>query len=500
MGPAVVALTLVTALVLTVSTPVGAGTGREPGFVPSVGGCDLFPVDSYWHADVSQLPVHPRSDDWVDSIGADARLKADFGSGLWNGGPIGIPHTTVDGDQPTVPVSFLYDDESDPGPYPIPPDAPIEGGPAATGDRHVLVTETGSCTLYELYDAHPVGGGTSWTAGSGAVWDLTSNDLRPAGWTSADAAGLPILPGLVRYEEAAAGAIDHAIRVTVPRTQRAHLWPARHFASSSTDPALPPMGAWFRLKSDVDVSGYSGPVRAVLEAARVHGLIVADNGSPWYLSGEPDERWDNDALRALLDFRGADFEAVDTSSLMVDPDSGAVGDPFGGLPAHGFSDVPRWVEHAVRWARADDVVSGWPDGTFRPDRPVTRGQFVHMLHGLAGRPTGGSAHGLTDVPPWLEEAVRWVVASGHATGFPDGTFRGDRALTRAQATRMLHRMAGSPTGGGPHGLVDVPPWIEEAVRWLVGEGHASGWPDATYRPDATMTRAQLTAILFALHG
>jgi hypothetical protein len=259
----------------------------------------------------------------VASIGATRTLKADFGSGTWDGGPIGIPYTTVVAGQPGVDVSFEYDDESDPGPYPIPEDPPIEGGPDADGDRHVLVVDRDDCRLYELFSAYPQTDG-SWEAGSGAIFDLDSNAMRPAGWTSADAAGLPILPGLVRYDEVAAGRILHAIRFTAPQTQRAYVWPARHFASSSTDPDLPPMGTWFRLKPDVDPTTFSDQTRPIVAALKRYGMILADNGSPWYLSGVPDERWDNDVLRELARLEGTDFEAVDTSSLIVDPDSGQI--------------------------------------------------------------------------------------------------------------------------------------------------------------------------------
>jgi hypothetical protein len=220
-----------------------------------------------------------------------------------------------------MPVSFEYADESDPGPYPVPPDAPVEGGPATTGDRHVLIVDRDRCTLYELYAAYPQLDG-SWRAGSGAVFDLRSNALRPATWTSADAAGLPILPGLVRYEEVAAGAIRHAVRFTASRTQRAYVWPARHYASSSTDPTRPPMGQRFRLKAGFDVSPFPARVQVILNALKTYGLILADNGSSWFISGVPDERWDNDELRALNQVHGHDFEAVDGTSLMVSPDSG----------------------------------------------------------------------------------------------------------------------------------------------------------------------------------
>ena len=292
-----------------------------PGAGPSLAGCPVFPADNIWNVAVDTLPVHPRSADYVRSIGETAGVHPDFGSGTWDGGPIGIPYVVVPGSQPPVPVSFDYADESDPGPYPIPPDAPIEGGAASSGDRHILVLDRDRCRLYELFSAYPQGGG--WRAGSGAVFDLTSHALRPAGWTSADAAGLPILPGLVRYEEVAAGAIRHAIRVTAPRTQRAYVWPARHYASSQTDPALPPMGQRFRLRASYDLSGFAPEVRVILMAMKVYGAILADNGSAWFVSGVPDERWNNDVLVGQLRVvKGSDFEAVDVASLMVDPDSG----------------------------------------------------------------------------------------------------------------------------------------------------------------------------------
>jgi hypothetical protein len=289
--------------------------------LPEAPGCPVLPDDSVWHADVSKLPLDPRSSTYVAAIGAQAPLKADFGSGLWDGGPIGIPYAVVDSHTPRVTVSFDYADESDAGPYPIPANPPIEGGAQSDGDRHVLLVDKDSCTLYELYDATPNGDG-SWHAGSGAIWDLKSNALRPDGWTSADAAGLPILPGLVRYDEVASGSIGHAIRVTVPRTQRTAVWPARHVASSSTDASLPPMGLRLRLKASVDISRYPPQLRVILTALKTYGMIVADNGSPWFMSGVPDEHWDNDMLHLLGQLHGSDFEVVDTTSLTVDPSSG----------------------------------------------------------------------------------------------------------------------------------------------------------------------------------
>ncbi len=288
---------------------------------PQVAGCDAFPADNVWNTPVDTLPVDANSSAYIATIGESAYVHADFGSGTWDGGPIGIPYVDVPGSQPPVAVTFDYADESDPGPYPIPTDAPVEGGPNSDGDRHVLVLERDSCTLYELFYAFPQADG-SWTAGSGAVFDLTSHALRPDGWTSADAAGLPILPGLVRYDEVAAGEIRHALRFTAPQTRDAHIWPARHDASSHTGTQYPPMGQRFRLKADFDISGFSPQVQVILQALKTYGMILADNGSAWYLSGVPDERWDNDVLHELHNVHGSDFEAVDESSLMVDPDSG----------------------------------------------------------------------------------------------------------------------------------------------------------------------------------
>lgn len=306
------------ALAATAHGPVAAQAAPVPG----AASCPLFPADSHWYARVDDLPVHPRSDQYVAAIGPDDTLHPDFGSGEYDGGPIGIPYTTVGADQPPAEMRFYYPDESDPGPYPLPPDAPIEGGPDADGDRHVLVVDRDACLLYEVFDAHRQPDG-SWDAGSGAVWDLRSNALRPAGWTSADAAGLPILPGLVRYDEVAAGHIDHAIRVTVPASNNQKIWPARHHAGDD-DPSLPPMGLRLRLRADFDVSRFPETDQVVLRALQTYGMIVADNGSPWFISGVPDERWDNDVLHALGEVSGSAFEAVDSAGLMVDPDSGQV--------------------------------------------------------------------------------------------------------------------------------------------------------------------------------
>lgn len=300
--------------------PAPAPAPVLPG-VPVSGTCPMFPSDSFWHADVRGLPVHPMSATWRASIGTGRGIHPDFGSGTWDGGPIGIPFVVVPASQPGVAVSFEYADESDAGPYPVPADPPIEGGPQAVGDRHVLVVQEGTCTLSELYAAHPNGDG-SWSAGSGAVWDLRSNALRPDGWTSADAAGLAILPGLVRYDEVAAGVVDHAIRFTAPSTQDTYLWPARHQAGVA-GAHLPPMGTWMRLRADIDPASFPPQVQPIVTAMQVHGLLLADNGSSMYVSGAPDERWDDDQLRTLGRITAADFEVVDASGLQVSGDSGA---------------------------------------------------------------------------------------------------------------------------------------------------------------------------------
>jgi hypothetical protein len=269
-----------------------------PGASPMVAGCPIFPADNPWNTDISAAPLDARSSAWVASIGSGGAFHPDFGS------QYGIPYTTADASTPKVPVTFDYADESDPGPYPIPRDAPIEAG----GDAHVLVVDTSTCKLYELFAAQPAT--TSWHAGAGAVFDLRSNALRPAGWTSADAAGLPVLAGLARYDEAAAGEIRHALRFTAVRTQRGYVHPARHFASSITDPNVPPMGARARLKASVDVSRFPPQARAVARALQRYGMILADNGSNWYVTGALDPRWTDSDLGALKSLRGSDFEFV----------------------------------------------------------------------------------------------------------------------------------------------------------------------------------------------
>jgi hypothetical protein len=277
--------------------------------LPQAPACAIFPRDNAWNRRVDRLPAARNSAALIRSIGAGAGMHADFGSGTWDGARIGIPVTVVAAGQPKVRVRFDYESESDRGGYPLPADVAIEGG----GDRHAIVVDASTCTLYELYALRRSGSG--WAAGSGAIWSLRSNRLRPAGWTSADAAGLPILPGLARYDEVARGRIDHALRFTAERTRRAYVWPARHFASDDGDPALPPMGLRLRLRADYPTRGFPPQARVVLEALKRYGMILADNGSSLYVSGAPDPHWDNDDLHTLERVRGADFEVVDAGRL-----------------------------------------------------------------------------------------------------------------------------------------------------------------------------------------
>ena len=334
---------IVSAVAMAPSTGAGAPIGFQ-----------LFPADNPWNEDVSALPVQRNSAAYLATIGLTTGLHPDFGT-VWDGAPIGIPYVVVRGTQPKVPITFYYADESDPGPYPIPLDAPVEGGPSSDGDRHVLTLDVDNHVLYEVYDAHYDAATGSWTAGSGAIWHLDSNALRPDGWTSADAAGLPILPGLVRYDEVQAGEITHALRFTVARTQRAYVYPATHYASSSTDPSLPPMGLRVRLKADYDVSGFPAEVQVVLRALKKYGMIVADNGSSWYVSGAPDPRWNDDALHAISRVKGSDFEVVETTATAALPQPPAVPKPVPPVVNLGAAARLRAKHAFSRWGRFSDA-------------------------------------------------------------------------------------------------------------------------------------------------
>ncbi len=294
------------ALVLAV-VPLSAAAAAAAPTLPGAPNCTILPATNVWNEPVDGLPVATDSATLIASIGLNAGLHPDFSSIA--GGDYGIPYNVVGKHARKRAVRFTWPAESDAGPYPVPRNAKIEGG----NDRHLIVVDKSKCRLYELYDVRRTRKG--WRAGSGAIWDLGSNNLRPAGWTSADAAGLPILPGLARYDEVAAGAIDHALRFTAPETRRAYIYPARHFASGSNDQTLPPMGLRVRLKSSVDISRFDPQAQVILRALQVYGMILADNGSPWYVTGAPNAGWDDDDLHQLQRLHGSDFEVVDTSGL-----------------------------------------------------------------------------------------------------------------------------------------------------------------------------------------
>ena len=300
----------------------------KAGSSPKIGNCMMLPADNVWNTPIDKVKKDARSQAYINSIGTGAKLHPDFGTSSYSG----IPFSDLPPNTKSVPIAFDYHDESDLGNYPIPPDAPIEGGPNSTGDRHIILVDQRRCVLYEIFAAFPKPDG-SWTAGSGEKYDMTTNALRAEGRGSADAAGMMILPGLIRYDEVAAGEIDHAIRFTIPHTQGAFIWPARHKASRIADPNVPPMGLRLRLRQDFDISSYSKANQVILTALKRYGIILADNGGPMFLNGVPDKRWDDADLHRLTDITAADFEVIDESELQMLPDSARV-DPMALAAAH----------------------------------------------------------------------------------------------------------------------------------------------------------------------
>jgi hypothetical protein len=327
MTPRQTALAVLAAGCLLAGASAVPAAARPPAGAPN---CPMFPATNVWHSDISRLLVHTRSAQWLASMSASTRrLHPDFGPSDDPAVPYGIPYLSVAGSHATVNVEFEYADESDPGPYPFGSDTPIEGGRGSGGDMHAIVVDRDTCKLYETWYTHSYG---PWRAGSGAIFDLRSNAMRPAGWTSADAAGLPILPGLLRRDEVLAGTVDHAIRVTAQRTDRRYVWPARHHAGAANDQTLPPMGARFRLKASYSLAGLRPDTQVVLRAMKKYGLILADNGSNWYFQGTADNAWNTDFLDEIKDVPASAFEAVEASSLMIDPNSArARGTGTGGL-------------------------------------------------------------------------------------------------------------------------------------------------------------------------
>jgi len=460
------------------------------GNAPVIGTCTLFPNDNYWNTPIDNLPIHPLSQAWVNSIGANNNFHMDFGSGTWDGGAIGIPYNVVLGTTTTKHnVIFYYPTESDNGPYPIPLNPNIEHG----SDHHILIVDSEDCTLYEIYDAEYISG--QWYAGSGAIWNMNSNALRPEGWTSADAAGLPILPGLARYEEVQAGVINHALRFTTNCTANYYIWPARHVAQSGNCATPVPFGARFRLRSNYDISGFSYQAQVILQAMKTYGIVLADNGSPWYVSGAPNENWNNDVLHEMDVLSGNDFQAVDTAELA----------PWT------FRDVPdsHWAWQYIESLYTAGITGGCSASplNYCPNNSVTRAQMAVFLlrgiHGSAYSPPAATGTVFTDVPSnafaaaWIEQ----LVAEGITSGCGNGNYCPDRTITRAQMAVFLLRAKYGSTHSPPIAtgtlFADVPAnafaaaWIEQ----LVAEGITAGCGAGNYCPNNAVTRAQMAVFL-----
>jgi len=368
-----------------VTPPGGGGVGNQNlacsvmsvGQGGSLNGFRPFTSGNLWNQDISDSAVDPNSDTIINSIGSSIGLHADFGSGQYQGSNIGIPYVVVDGSQSVVALNFTaYGDESDPGPMPIPANAPIEGDPnPGSGDRHVLVLDNGNCFLYELYSAYPNGNGT-WNAGSAALWDLLADEQRPWEWTSADAAGLPIFPGLARYDEITSGKIQHALRFTLAQSKAAMTPPASHWASNSTNSLAAPMGMRLRLKNNFDISGFSATNQVLLTAMKKYGLVMADNGSSMYISGAPDSRWDNDDLHQLGQETTSDFEVVEINPLYT-----ASNLPTGAAPTiSSFTATPSTVSAGASVTLAWSA-SGASYLIVAPQRGAVRGNSVTVNPG-----------------------------------------------------------------------------------------------------------------------
>jgi hypothetical protein len=399
---------------------------------PGAPACSMLPADNVWNTDISSLPVNSRSSAWISSMGGPSQhLHPDFGpSGTST--PYGIPYQVVTDAHQFVNVSFQYASESDPGPYPLGPDTPIENG----SDAHALVVDSDTCTLYETFATSYQPNGQS-TAGSGAIFDLRSDALRPDTWTSADAAGLPMLPGLIRRDEVVGGQITHAIRFTASQTDTSHLWPARHDAGSASNPSLPPMGARFRLRSNVDISGFLPETQVVLRAMQHYGLILADNGSDWYFGGAAENGWDNSVLDQIKSISAGDFDAVDESSLMISPDSGQARQP------NMHYDQGYWMAGADGGVFPFGRDAGYGStGNLRLNQPMV---------GMAATPDGGGY---------------WLVASDGGV-FPFGDAAGYGSTGSIRLNQPIVGMAATPTGNGY--------WLVAADGGIFPFGDATGW-------------------------
>jgi len=456
---------------LSSQRPAAAGTTP-----PGAGTCPVFPADNVWNTDISKLPVDPHSAQWLASMNAGStKLHPDFGSSGDPSAPYGIPYTVVTDSHPKVNVSFQYADESDPGPYPFGSDTPIEGGQNASGDRHAIMIDSTTCTLYELYDAQYSSSGS--TAGSGAIWNLNSDALRPATWTSADAAGLPIFPGLLRPDEVLAGAVTHAIRFTAVHTDTSFIWPARHQAGERSDPSLPPMGARFRLKASFDISQYSPETQVVLTAMQHYGLILADNGSNWYFQGSASNSWSDQLISELKTVPASAFDAVDESSLMVDPNSGATsGGPAACQPGP-LATPPSGVVARIAGASRDDTAIAASQTTYGragSASAVVLASDATFPDALAGTPLAVARHAplLLTTPSGLTPSVSAEIQRVAPRGATVFVLGGDLALSSAVDSQIAalgdtpQRVAGPDrfaTAVAIAGLLGDPSTILEAT-------------------------------------
>jgi hypothetical protein len=526
--------TLVAVLLLALAglTPLGKANLASAA-PPKAGKADVFPADNVWNRTVTDLPVHALSSTYLNTIGLNSHFHADFGSGTWDGGPIGIPYVIVPGTQPKVPIHFTaYGDQSDPGPMPIPASAPIEGGADSDGDRHVLVIDEDNAVLYELYRAFPNDDG-SWNADSAAIWPLNSNATRPDTWTSADAAGLPIFSGLARYDEVATGAIHHALRFTVPRTQTEHIWPARHDAGDSGNSALPPMGLRLRLKANVDLSHYQPQARVVLQALKDYGMILTDNGSAVYLSGAPDERWNNDDLHSMDSVTASMLEVVDESGAMVDPNTAQAKQPGSGTqpspspsphpsPSVPASPTPGQKTLTVSkvgsgtvtpgngtYASAATVnltatpASGWIFASWKVDGLVAGftpqlALWMNTDHPVVA--TFVRPHSYPDVPSGsvASTAITQLSAAEIIHGYSDGTFGPNDPTLRAQMAALIARAMGWDTEDHGNGFSDqgtVDPTLWRNVGTLAYYDVARGYGDGTFDPTSSVLAVQTVSFI-----
>ena len=447
----------------TAAAPVASAAVRATAAGTPVPGssCPMFPPDNVWNTDISTLPIHPRSAAWMASMNSAGRnLHPDFGPSFGaQPVPYGIPFTVVDASHPKVAVTFDYAAESDPGPYPFGADTPIEGGPNAGGDRHAIMVDRSTCTLYELYDAQYNPSGS--TAGSGAIWSLSSDALRPATWTSADAAGLPILPGLLRPDEVRAGVVNHAIRFTASRTDQSLLWPARHQAGSAADPNLPPMGARFRLRATFDISHFRPDTQVILRAMQHYGLILADNGSDWYFQGSADDSWDNGLLDELKTIPASAFDVVDESSLMIDPNSAQARNPS--VPV-----VPVIPGGGYRLVASDGGIFSFGDAVFFGSTGA-----LHLAAPIVGMAATPSGRGY------------WLVASdGGIFNFGEAPFLGSAAAAGVAAPVV--GMAATHSGGGY--------WVAAA------NGAVYAFGDAPFLGSAAVLNHRVVALIATAGG